>query len=542
MEERTSLLGGGAITPGREFPPARGLRDREQLDEEPPTRNPAPDELYFDPADADRDVSAKLDSYADLGYEGTVIDLPTAFRIAQQSAREYLNEEEDYILASIRLLVERHRFSPRFFNDVTASIDGSTDTTNFDTAVRIVNELRATQQLPYGGNVEARLIWNAAETLRENVSGEYSSATSLVLSADIPLLRGSGPIAKESLIQAERDLVYAARGFERFRREFLVDIAQDYFNLVALKAAIANQERSFDSLLQSQLRTQAQVDAGRLAAFETRRFENDVLRTRNGLINARERYLLALDRFKVRLGLPVEDNIIIVETDVDIPEPAISQVDAGQTALLYRLDLQTTRDRVDDARRGVANSRNQLLPDLDLAASLTARSAADDDQGSFDFDFKNTGYNASVTFGLPLDRRIERLNLRSSMISAERSERTYTLARDNVLVQARAAVRVIDQSRFALGLAERQVEINQLLIEQLKLEEASSLEITRGEEDLLEAEDNRDTAIRDLRIAILDYLLATGLMRVDRDGQFEPLPGMGEIRMRGMEPPAPPQP
>ena len=30
-----------------------------------------------------------------------------------------------------------------------------------------------------------------------------------------------------------RNLVYATRSFERFRREFFVDIAVDYFNLMA---------------------------------------------------------------------------------------------------------------------------------------------------------------------------------------------------------------------------------------------------------------------------------------------------------------------
>ena len=44
--------------------------------------------------------------------------------------------------------------------------------------------------------------------------------------------------------------------------------------------------------------------------------------------------------------------------------------------------------------------------------------------------------------------------------------------------------------------------------------------------ELLEAENARDQALTDLRNAVLDYLLATGQMRINRDGTFEPLPGM----------------
>jgi outer membrane protein TolC len=529
LDQYADQLGPSAMAPRRDFPPADEFRSPDQLDEDPETVNPSVDDLEFEEAPGDRDAALRLDAYALDAISGTPLDLSAALRISQTSSREFLNAEEEYVLAAIRLLIERHRFGPRFFNDTRVAIDGNFDTTNNDTAITIVNELRATQQLPYGGNVEASLIWNAAELLREEVSGEYSSATELALNANIPLLRDAGPIAKESLIQAERDMVYAARAFERFRREFLVDISRDYFDLVAQLAGIANQQRTLASLLQSQERTAARVAAGREAAFQTRRFEENVLNQRNSLIRARENYILLLDRFKVRLGIPVTEDVLIVPTEIRVPEPEITTAEAARTALQFRLDLQTRRDRLDDSRRAVANSKNQLLPDLDLAGGIAVATDSADQYGDFDFDFKETDYNASVTFGLPLDREIERLNLRSSIINMERNIRGYEEFRDNVIVDARASVRAIDQARFALELAGQRVEINQLVLEQLKLEEAESLEITTAESDLLQSENDRDLAIRDLRVAVLEYLLETGQLRVTREGGFDPIPGMGPI-------------
>ncbi|RMD65060.1 MAG: hypothetical protein D6824_03195, partial [Planctomycetota bacterium] len=52
--------------------------------------------------------------------------------------------------------------------------------------------------------------------------------------------------------------------------------------------------------------------------------------------------------------------------------------------------------------------------------------------------------------------------------------------------------------------------------------------LTDAEENLLRAENDRDERERDLQIAILEYLLATGQLRVDREGQFQPLPGMAQ--------------
>lgn len=43
-------------------------------------------------------------------------------------------------------------------------------------------------------------------------------------------------MAREDLIQAERNLVYQARTFERSRRELLVAIAEDYFGLSSRRA------------------------------------------------------------------------------------------------------------------------------------------------------------------------------------------------------------------------------------------------------------------------------------------------------------------
>ena len=57
----------------------------------------------------------------------------------------------------------------------------------------------------------------ATEDLHRKVSGEGIQSAEIILEADIPLLRGAGNVAREDRIQAERDLIYAAREFERFR-------------------------------------------------------------------------------------------------------------------------------------------------------------------------------------------------------------------------------------------------------------------------------------------------------------------------------------
>jgi outer membrane protein TolC len=555
IRERSKTLGTDTLAPSRAGPTAKNTvggkgEYRQALEGSPASNNPDAAELRFVPADEARDVSIRLQQYYQAPADSAVqIDLIWALRQAHISSREFLTAEEEYVLAAIRLLIERHAFDPQFFATIGADVTATGFNGDYVTPLRILGELGVTQRLPDGGQVAARLVWDATEQLRDLSTRRYTQASALVLSAVVPLLRGSGPIAREDLIQAERSLVYAARGFESFRRAHLVDIAADYFDLVQQRSRIRNQERQLESLLKLEERVAALVEAGRQAEFEKNIASSRVLQARADLANQNEQLALALDRFKIRLGLTLDQPVALAPAKLEIPEPVITPQEAAEAAVAYRLDLQTTRDRLDDARRAVENARNGTLPDLNLGGSVTARTKPFVREGGLIYETDDMIFNGSVTFGLPLDRENERLALRSAIIGFQRSQRELDLARDRVVIEARSRVREIDRARFNLQLAEQGVFINQRRQEEteLKRDELDTQTIVDVQNDLLQAENARDQAVTDLRNAILQYLLVTGQLRVARDGNLLPLPGMGDTTATDPEdqpvpPPPPPGP
>lgn len=538
VERETGRMGGDSVAPTLRQKVLDSYDTPAQARKNPPTNNPAAAELTYAGADASRDVLGRLDSYSEVPANAETLDLPAVLERTQRTAREYLNAEEEYVLSAIRLLIEKHRWSPRFFNDLATSVSAeAVGGGTYDTTLNVINTLRATQRLPYGGEVEARLVSSAVQQLTEIVGDQYTQSSQLVLGANVPLLRGAGLVAQEDLIQAERDVVYAARTFEQFRREFLVNIATDYFNLLAQQASIRNQEERLRSVMQFFEQTKALVEAGRERPFQARNVEQNVLSSRDSLIGTRESYILGLDRFKVRLGIPVQEPVALAPMTLELADPEISVTQAAELALAYRLDYQNEADRVEDSRRDVANARNDLLPELNASASATLNTDDDNRVAGISFDGPNTDYNAALTLGLPLDREIERLNLRSSIIGLQQQIRSFELFRDNLILEARQSVREIDRARFSLRLAEQAVQINELRLEELRIKAAEVDPQTRldAENELLSSRNNRDNALRDLRIAILQYLLQTGQMRVGADGRLKPLSGM-EIRMES--PPA----
>ncbi|MFI4915401.1 MAG: TolC family protein [Phycisphaerales bacterium JB060] len=560
--DRSALLGTNATPAQREFPtgPMDEKNRQAQLEQTPDTRNPDVGDLFYVQAEAARleavSVEERLNSYytdasdalsvaVDTSYDDpdapqeppeipddlVVLDLAGVLAQSQQTGREFLDAQEDYILSAIALLRERHLWGPRFFNDTTLQVAGQGDDGAFDSAATLINELRLTQRLPYGGDVAARWIVNATEQLRSSATEDYRQSSQLVLEGNIPLLRGAGYIAREDLIQAERDLVYAARRFEEFRRDYVVQIASQYFDLLQDAASIRNQQEQLRNLRQTLERQRARQEAGEIALFELSITESSVLSANNRLQGAFESYIVALDSFKIRLGLDPTTPVALAPLRLELSDPVATPTEAAQLALLYRLDLQTTRDRVLDARRAVSNSRNNLLPDLDAFAEVGLPTDPDEREGGLAFDPDSMRYLAGMRFSLPLDREIERLGLRSSQIALERSVRNFERARDQVVVDARNRLRSIEVARFQFILAERQVQINEQRLEeqQIREDEITPQELVDTLSELLDARNARDAALTDLRVAILRYLRDTGQLRVGRDGEILPLPGMGRI-------------
>ena len=567
--DRSALLGLDAAPADREFStgPVGEVNRRAQLERTPDTRNPDAGELFYVQAEAARleatSVEERLNAYytdasdaiqvaVGAGYdeeeteegegeEGqqapsipddvVVLDLFGVLAQSQRTGREFLDAQEDYILAAIALLRERHLWGPRFFNDTTLSVAGQGDDGAYDSTLSLMNELRLTQRLPAGGEVAARWIVDATEQLRSTATEDYRQSSEIVLEGDVPLLRGAGAIAREDLIQAERDLVYAAREFEDFRRGFAVEIATQYFNLLQNAASIRNQQEQLRNLRDTLERQRARQEAGEIALFELSITESSVLRANNALQDAFERYVVALDSFKIRLGLDPSLPVALAPLSLELNDPVATPAESAQLALLYRLDLQTTRDRVLDARRRVTNARNGLLPDLDAFAEVGLPTDPDEAEGGLAFDPDSMRYLAGLRFSLPLDREIERLALRSSQIALERSVRNFERDRDQVVVDARSRLRSIEVARFQFILAERQVEINEQRLEEqeIRADEITPQEFVDTNAELLDARNTRDAALTDLRVAILEYLRDTGQLRIGRDGEILPLPGMGQI-------------
>jgi outer membrane protein TolC len=454
------------------------------------------------------------------------MNLDEAFNVALAGNRDYLSRKEDLYLAALNVALQRHVFEPQAFAKTTVGITGNGEASDYSAAFNASQKVGVQQRLPAGGQIIAQALAETVQEIRKSI--DTKNSTELSLKVSLPLLRGAGTVAQEDLIAAERSLIYEVRAFERYRRGFLVTVASQYFSLVNQRAQIVNRFSNVRSYIFITQRSKALFEAGltkrRTTLLDVMRAAQSEYQARSQLISAIEQYEVALDRFKIVLGMSVEEPIDVTPQYLTIAPPTLSEEAAVDIAIRLRLDLQSVRDQVDDARRAVKNANNNMLPQLDLEASVGTKS----NPKSFAPRYENLSYGTSLSFDWPLDRVAEQNALRSAQVSLERAKRSVDTAESQAVADVRSSLRAVRQQQVVLAIQKSNIDLAQ------KRKAFSDIQFRDGKIDnrdyldaetaLLDAQNSFARALSDLEVAVLQYLRDTDQLRVDFTGHLT-LPG-----------------
>lgn len=447
-----------------------------------------------------------------------VLDLFQAISYAIQNSRDYQSQMEDLYLSALDVTLERHLFTPRPFASIDTLYTGAAgNDVDYRSALTIANTVGVRQQLPWGGEITASALVDFVRALNDGATDGESAQ--LVLSGNIPLLRGAGMVNLEPLIQTERDLVYQVRTFETFRRSFVVQIASQYFRLLTAQQAIINRRFNYISSLQLTAQSIETFAAGRpgTSFLSVQRAQQQLYTNQNNIITAEDQYQSSLDDFKLLIGMPMDQALDVVAIELEVFPPNIEQ-DVVELALKYRLDLQTSSDRVEDARRSLAISRNRLLPDLQLTGRTSIANRPD--TPARQIDGRELDYQLGLNLDLPVDRVAERNAYRRSLISLERAQRNWAQTRDSIVAQVRDSIRAIRSARATLEIQQRSMDLarrqldyaNELLILGRATDTRESVD---AQNQLLTAQDRFEVAKANYQIQILSFLRDTGTLRIN---------------------------
>lgn len=454
--------------------------------------------------------------------------LVDALAYAQRHGTNVQDAKETLYLAALDLTLERHLWTPQFSAGIQAEYLDQWQDVDLDRAMTAVADAAVTQRLPLGGTVTARMVSTLVRDLRNHATTGESG--NLIIEANIPLFRGAGHVAYESRYQAERDLIYAVRNYERFRRAYLVQVASNYFDLQLLRSAIAN---TFISYKNRRLDWEKAEFTNRVGQskniFEAPRALSSFRQAEAALVRAKEAYEAGLDRFKIFIGMPVPELLDVLDQNADADAAALDELlpevevaTAVDVALKLRLDLLNQADRIDDVRRGVVVAKNQILPDVNATGSVTLDSDTEH-FNSTNFSEDRDTWRGVISARMD-DRNRERNAYRASLIALRKAQRDYGTASDTVRADVRRAARRVLQQAKLRDIQAANVEENELRLEaaraQFDLGKITNRDVVEAETDLLSARNDLAAAISAYREAILEFRRDTETLRVTDDGQW----------------------
>jgi outer membrane protein TolC len=383
--------------------------------------------------------------------------------------------------------------------------------------------LDVSKLLPFGTTVTAgvRSDWTGGELGNVNTSLATLQVTQ-------PLLRGFGKRTTEFDLQnSRRSRVSSERNLELARQRLAVDVVASYFDIVRQTGLVDVSEKSLERSKELLRASEARLEVGLASKLDVFRAELQVSQSEDAVIFRKEALELALDSFKFNLGLSPKDSVALEMVEPEYQPVAVDLDEATALALQNRIEMREENDRIADAERALAVSKQNLLPQVDLNLRYDRRGIGNSFGTSFDF--MDNAFNMYLSTSYPLDRSSENASYALDQIDVMARRRQLRLVEYNIANEVRAAARNLERIGKSILLQERNIDFaeKQLRLATLRYQRglASNFDIIDAENNVIQARSNYVSLVSDYHVARIELKRVTGTLDVDAEftaGNFLP--------------------
>jgi len=467
------------------------------------------------------------------------LSLAQCIRMALQNNLDIQISQLDPQVREQDLIGTEATFDPKFVTSATDSRSESESRSQASVVEGVVVQTKKneTKSFLYSVGIEKKLITGADMSItlkqrRVDVAGSGPNTLNPYYDSDLTL-KITQPLLKDGWFAYNRGAILIANNNHRVSQyqfksqviNVISDVQQRYWNLVrAIEDSRVSREslRRAEKLLES---NKIQVEAGTMAPIEVLEAESGVASQLENVINAENEILDKEDELKEILDM-VDGGLLsdVGIVPADQPGFEVEKVDLYEslrTALQSRPDLLELQVSLESKKIEIVRARNQLLPTLDLTATLNYNALG----RGFGHSFHKIAspslthpeyYDRSV--GLSLEIPLGNRSARSSYIKAKLQARQAVLSlwkkERQVQKEVRAAVRQIDTNiervkatRKARELAAKKLEAEE---KKFSVGRSTSLDVLQAQEDLAIAERNETAAIIDYNISLSELDQAVG--------------------------------
>jgi outer membrane protein TolC len=236
-----------------------------------------------------------------------------------------------------------------------------------------------------------------------------------------------------------------------------------------------------------------QVEVGTLAPIEVLQAETEIARIHEQIIIAINAVRNAEDRLKRAMHLSLVGEFADVELlPTDPPTystPVLDQAAEIAEALTQRPDLKQAKLDLDNQNITLVFNQNQLLPTLDIAASLRFNGISDNlGHALEEFETDRREWEVGLVFSYPLANRRAKSRVRQSRLAIRQQLLQIQELEESVMEDVRRAVRgvlasaeLVQATRAASRLAQKQLEAEE---KKLRVGLATVFTVLQFQEDL----------------------------------------------------------
>jgi outer membrane protein TolC len=298
------------------------------------------------------------------------LDTNKSFELALLNSREYQTALERLYLAALTLTLNRFEFETRWaltnattFTSVAPGTPGEFNSLTSNTTFGFRRSLAAGGQLA--------VDFANSFVLEYTANGRTSVSSGFVGTFVQPLLRNAGRrVRLEALTQAERDVLYAARDFYRFRKQFWAQVTTldgGYLSLLLQVQTIRNVQQNLLGQERNLREHEALLPGGKITTVQVDQAFQGYQQARQAVAQAEAALESELDGFKIILGLPPR---IPIGLDDSVLNPFVL-ADPRLEVLRDEIEeYQKARNRDVDAPPALADLRAQYRGFDALAARL----------------------------------------------------------------------------------------------------------------------------------------------------------------------------
>ena len=308
-----------------------------------------------------------------------------------------------------------------------------------------------TQKTGLGGRVNL----DFSSAIKPENNTQHSSQIDLQVNQ--PLLKGFGRfISRENAISDKRSLLYEFRDFKNQIDRFAINIIQQYTNIVNQEIKNENFKRQFLKDQWLYKRTLAFFNIGRVSKLELLRVNQRKHNSENAWKNRIESWKNSIESFKLLMNFNSEGHLSLKPFAVVYKPLEANGLEQIVIALSNRLDYETSKDILEDAKRQYKIAKNGLLPELSLNAKAGIRTDKTSNKW-LDQDLNKHRYSSTLSLNIPLNKIADRIEIFEAQNTIQRRERNHKLLKSTISIEVRNRIRSIKQ-------LEKSIEIQNLIL------------------------------------------------------------------------------